>query len=167
MAYATPQTLIDRVADIETLSQAASPVDQVPVSGELLRLTIESGDRSAFTAEQQAAADDALMSLQMAIGDAESQVNGYLTGRHSVPLATVPDAIVRHTIGIAIYYVMGSRASEREERMYKDAIAFLRDVARGVVSLGTDASGDQPDTSGTVQFEPGTKHFGRDQDGFL
>lgn len=167
MPYATAQTLIDRVSDIATLAQAAGPVDQSVVSGALLRLTIESGDRSAYTADEQAAADDALVAIQRALADAESEVNGYLAGRHQVPLVTVPDSIVRHTIGIAIYYILGARATERDERLYKDAIAFLRDVSKGVVSLGTDGDGDQPSTSNTVQFEPGTKHFGRDQDGFL
>jgi phage gp36-like protein len=167
MPYATPQSLVDRVSAIETLAQAAGPVDQPPVSGALLRLTIEGGDRSAYTADEQAAADDALVVLLRALADAESEVNGYLAGRHEVPLATVPDVIVRHTIGIAIYHVIGTRATERDERLYKDAIAFLRDVSRGVVSLGTDGSGDQPATSNTVQFDPGTKHFGRDEGGFL
>lgn len=170
MAYLTPQELIDRHANIEALAQYAGPLDQAAVTGALLRLTIEGGDRSAYTAEEQAAADDAVTRIEKMIGIAESRVDGYLKGgNYSTPLTDVPESIKQDVAAIAVYHLAADRATEGVRTAMDDAIHHLAAVSKGTVRLSADAEGDDAEThsAGNAEFESDSKVFGRDDDGFI
>lgn len=111
MAYCSLQDLIERYGETE-----------------LIQLT----DRAAIPP----ATIDADV-VARAIGDASALVDGYLAKRYVLPLATVPDILVRRTAEIARHYLHGSAADVDGPvaRGHRDAIAWLRDVAAGVVVL--------------------------------
>jgi phage gp36-like protein len=82
-----------------------------------------------------------------AIADAGSVIDGYCAERYGVPLDPVPPVIRKFCVDIAIYNLLQRRegASEERERDYKSAIQFLKDVSKGVVTLGVHPQPDPPD----------------------
>lgn len=170
MSYLTAQELIDRYANIDALAQYAGPLDQAAVTGALLRLTIEGGDRSAYSAEEQAAADDAKARIDKMISIAESKVDGYLLGgKYTTPLTDVPESIKQDTEAIAVYHLAADRSTEGVKMAYDDAIKHLDAVSKGTVRLSADAEGDAAEThsAGTAEFQNDGKVFDRDDGGFI
>ena len=110
MAYATAQELIDRVG-----SDAVSAVS----------------DRDGDAVVEEEA-------ITAALDDASADVDSYLSVRYPLPIATPPAAVKRVTIDIAMYHLSGNRTTEEVEKRYKNAIAWLRDVSKGVAGLGSD-----------------------------
>lgn len=142
MIYATPLNLLDRFGDTE-MAQLAAPENNL-VTGALLRLTIAAGDRSAYTPDEQAAADQALARLTTAIADAGHQIDSYLAPRYPLPLETA--MIEASNLGqvcadIARYNLMDEQATDEVERRYDRRITWLRDVSQGRASLGAVDTG--------------------------
>ncbi|MCF8719215.1 gp436 family protein [Nitrospina gracilis] len=98
------------------------------------------------------------------IADAEGTVDGYLATRYDTPLATVPNIIKTITVDVAVYRLHGRRQGPPEDvvKRYEDAIRYLRDIAKGVVTLGVDTPA--PDsTRNEVNIKSDDRLFGRDQ----
>ena len=76
--------------------------------------------------------------VETALADASELVNGYAAGRYALPLAPVPDPVRRWACVIARYYLYGNSAPERVRKDYEDAVAALKDVAKGVIILQAD-----------------------------
>jgi len=87
-----------------------------------------------------------------AIAKADALIDGYCGKRYSVPFTTVPDIVEALSVDIAIYNLFGRREGAPEDRRnrYKDAVDFLRGVARGDNSLGEN----DPDGSPTETNQP-------------
>lgn len=138
MAYATQQDLIDRFGE-EDLIQLTDRVN-LPAS------TI---DADVVTA---------------AISDAEALADSYLAKRYQLPLDPVPGVLTKTIADIARYFLHGRRTDKDDPvtRDYGQALAWLKDVARGLVEL--DAAGNAPDQSGDgqVQVSAPTRIFSRE-----
>lgn len=133
MSYCTRQNLLDRFGEQE-----------------LIQLT----DRDALGIIDEAV-------LAEAIGDADAEVNSYLTA-YTLPLAVVPANLTRLACDMVRYHLHGNMATEAVKTRYDDAIKYLSQVAKGVFSLGPDASGaTAPAASDTVAFESAVPVFGR------
>lgn len=78
--------------------------------------------------------------VSKAIADADAEINGYCGQRYRVPFDPVPDLVRKFAVDIAIYNLFGRRdvAPEDRRNRYKDAIAFLRQVASGAATLGVE-----------------------------
>ena len=140
MPYCTKQNLIDRYSE-----------------SELIQLT----DRAAL-----GVVDDTV--LDRCIADADGEIDGYLSPKYGAPLAVVPKAIERIACAITRYYLYDDNVTDQVATLYKDAIAFLKGVANGTISIGIDAVGAEPTkTSNTVQMESGGREFGRDKNGYI
>ncbi len=96
-----------------------------------------------------------------------SEIDSYLAGRYKLPLKPAPRNLTRLACDIARYHMTGNERLETEaiRQRYKSAVDFLKLVARGEVTLGPTKDGDTPNPSGSVQFAPGQKVFGRDGPG--
>ena len=121
MAYST-QTDIE-----EQVSQA-----------ELIELTDDTG---AGTVDTSAVA--------RAIADADAEIDGYCGARYTVPFSPAPAMIRKLSVDIAVYNLFSRRSNlklpdERQKR-YDNAVRFLRDLSRGLISLGADAPAE-PDS---------------------
>jgi phage gp36-like protein len=81
-----------------------------------------------------------------AISEADALIDGYVKGRYVLPFAVTPDPIATISRQIAIYVLHTHEPNEKIVRDYKDAIAALRDIAKGVVQL--DAAGITPAGTG-------------------
>ena len=110
--------------------------------------------------EGTGAADDSVVAR--AIADADAEIDSYCGGRYSVPFSPVPVMIRKLSVDLAIYNLYSRRSvlaiSEERQKRYDNALRFLRDVSRGLISLGADApatenSGDRAEIAGaTRQF---------------
>ncbi|PKL44320.1 MAG: DUF1320 domain-containing protein [Candidatus Riflebacteria bacterium HGW-Riflebacteria-1] len=131
MSYAVVQDMVDRFG-----------------AAELIQLT----DRSETPTGEY---DSEL--IEQALSDAEAEINAYLASRYALPLAEVPETLVRLTCNIARYQLYGSSLTEEVTKRYNDAIAFLKNVSRGDAVIGVGTTGTAP----TVENAP--EHFGPDR----
>ena len=73
--------------------------------------------------------------------EAASLVDGYLAARYTLPLVNVPAMVQALTADVARYRLWDERAPEEVRRRYEDALAQLRDLSRGLITLPPDAAG--------------------------
>lgn len=91
--------------------------------------------------------------VDKAISVADSVIDGYLRGRYTLPLSTVPELIKTIAIDITVYKLYERRLElEMPEAMsnrYKNAIKLLDQIQKGLVKLGIES----PETG------PGQGHY--------
>ncbi len=96
-----------------------------------------------------------------ALSDASDEIDGYLAGRYSLPLSTVPKILTFMCVDIALYKGTTSAAVTEEKRTrYKDALAFLTMVASGKIQLFASEPGAPQGGSG-ASFSAGDRTFTR------
>ena len=97
-----------------------------------------------------------------AIEAADSEIDGYLGGRYTLPLSTVPAVLKTFSVDMAIYHMLSRRlgAPEHRKDRYKNAVAFFKSVAKGEVKLGADDP-DGTGTSDTPEFDGPDRIFSR------
>ncbi len=77
--------------------------------------------------------------IDEAIESADAEIDGYCASKYSVPFTTVPRLITVLSVEIAIYYLYKRRTvPEKIEKAYDKAVARLKDISRGLLSLGID-----------------------------
>jgi phage gp36-like protein len=133
MAYATLQTLIDQVG-----------TDEVTLSSD----RDHSGEPDPGVVER-------------ALEDASNEIDSYIGSVYKLPVNPVPGVLVTYCGVIALYRMSletGSYTKEKRQR-YEDALRWLRDVAKGVASLGGQI---QPESkSGGVRYFTEAREFSR------
>lgn len=103
--------------------------------------------------------------VAVALADADAEINSYLAGRYSLPLTQTSPELVRLACDITRYKLYDARATELVKARYDDAIAKLRDVAKGVASLGIDQASQPVQVSGGASISSGGRDFGRAERG--
>ena len=73
--------------------------------------------------------------LTRAIEDAETEINGYLAKRYSLPLNSTPPILQRLACDVARYYLHDDRVTEQVRNRYTDVVKLLRSIASGEVML--------------------------------
>lgn len=72
-----------------------------------------------------------------AIARADAEIDGYCAVKYAVPLVPVPAVVNSLSVELAVYYLYSRRTvPEKIEKRYDKAVARLKDVARGLLSLG-------------------------------
>ena len=86
--------------------------------------------------------DDA--KITAAIVRADAMIDSYCGAVSEVPFSVVPGIIKEHSKTIAIYflYLRRNRIPEARKKSYDDAIAHLKDIAKGVAVIGTTTEAD-------------------------
>jgi phage gp36-like protein len=75
--------------------------------------------------------------IEEAIETADAEIDGYCAVKYSVPLAPVPAVVSKLSVELAVYYLYSRRSvPEKIEKRYDKAVARLKDIARGLLSLG-------------------------------
>lgn len=133
MSYATQQNLVTRFG-----------------SDELIQLT---------DLNNLGSIDPAVVSV--ALADADAEINSYLAGRYNLPLTQVSAELVRLACDIARYRLFDVRATEAVKVRYDDAIKKLRDIGKGLASLGIDEAGHAVAVAGDVQIVSDGRDFAR------
>lgn len=157
--YLVPAELMARFGPQE-LTEAATPDDRALVTPELLRATINASDRSEWSADEIAVADETLARIEALLADAAQFIDGYLRARYSLPLDPVPTSLKRVAGDVARYYLHEDRATDEIQRRYKDAVKLLESIAAGEVTLG--AQDPSPATAGAPQVSTPGRVFTRD-----
>lgn len=105
------------------------------------RLLVQITDRAAPPA---GTVDTAVVSR--AVADTEAVIDGYLAGRYALPLAEVPPLLTDLAQAIAIYKLHMFEPDPKIAQDYKDALASLDRIAKGVIRL--PVTGIEPESSG-------------------
>jgi phage gp36-like protein len=134
MPYCAKQDLIDRFGE-----------------GELIQLTDRTG---------AGVINDTV--LNRAINDADGEINGYLAGRYALPLASTPPVLTLKACDMARYYLYEEAVPDVVKERYANAIAWLKGVAKGDISLGLDGAGAETDSAGLPEMQSAGSVFGRD-----
>ncbi|MEW6263380.1 MAG: DUF1320 domain-containing protein [Thermodesulfobacteriota bacterium] len=118
MAYSTQADLLEQLSETE-----------------LIQLTDDAG----------AGVVDASV-VERAIADADLEIDSYCAARYGVPFATTPGIIRKLSVDIALYNLFSRRTAaaprvmpEDRQARYDNAIRFLRDLAKGLISIGAGA----------------------------
>lgn len=171
--YCTPEQLAD--ANLaEELAQVCTPLGLPQISAALMEATLRGTDRTGTSSEDLASADAALRTIETALNNAGSFIDGYLRSRtrngapapYTVPLHPVPDQVQVWALWIGRYLVHknlnSGSADSQIVRDYKEAVRFLEMVQAGKFSLGGDDP--LPPAAGGVppQVEPGCRTFTRE-----
>lgn len=137
MTYATKQDLIDRFG-----------------ATEFIQLT----DR---TNRPSATIDDVVVGR--ALNDAQSVINGYLAKIYQLPLSVVPDVLIKIASDIARYFLHGEAAPKDGNvyLAYLAAIAWLKDVAKGLVAIDADGITPAATGGGSIRANPSDRVFTR------
>lgn len=134
MTYATQQSMIDRYG-----------------SPELIQLTDKVDGLTVNTAV-----------LTVALADADAEINSYLASRYTLPLTQITDEVVRMACDITRYKLHTDNIPATVKDRYDAVIAKLRDISKGVASLGI-AQDNAPvaTVSSGAQITSGGRDFGR------
>ncbi|HAR97942.1 MAG TPA: DUF1320 domain-containing protein [Syntrophus sp. (in: bacteria)] len=122
---------------------------------ELIELTDDAGSGSVDTS-----------AVARAIADADAEIDSYCGGRYTLPFSPVPVMIRKLSVDIALYNLHTRRsfakAPEERQKRYDNAIRFLRDVSKGLISLGADEPA-RTDTSNSVEMTGNDRIMTRDK----
>lgn len=162
MAYITPTQLAEGPGMLDELAQPFG------VDVALMAATIAEGDRSAWTADEIAAADAALVSIQNTITRADAEMDAYLAKRgYTLPLsANTWPVLTSWARNIVRYHLQPQRdrtseTTGRIERDYRQTLRTLDLVAAGKITLG---AGDEVSSgsAGRVEYSAPGRVFSRD-----
>lgn len=138
MSYAVKQDLIDRFGEKE-LRELTDRVNRPPTT-----------------------IDDTVVGR--AVDDATALIDGYIGKKYSLPLVTVPDILVKTAADIARYYLHG-KAADKDSPVtaaYNQAVAWLKDVAKGLVELDDGGEIPEPAGGGAIKTSAPSRVFTRD-----
>ncbi|SOD42326.1 gp436 family protein [Nitrosovibrio sp. Nv4] len=167
MTYATATNLLDQFG-AEEIAQRADRGTPRLVTEDMLKTAATGGSLAAYTAAEQAATVVALALVNARLLDADSTINGYLATRYSVPLITVPRLVMVAACDLARYALYDDAATETVTDRNKNAIKQLEAIAKGMISLGVDTSGNRPAANDAAQISSTTPVFRRgDAGGFI
>ncbi|WP_321362601.1 DUF1320 domain-containing protein [uncultured Celeribacter sp.] len=89
--------------------------------------------------------------IEAALKSADNTINGYVGAKYTLPFVSVPDLVNTWAISIARYVLHRNGAPDHVDTDYKDAIAALKDVARGLIALPVNEGEAAPvSQTGTV-----------------
>ncbi|MBF0401885.1 MAG: DUF1320 family protein [Magnetococcales bacterium] len=164
MPYATPTDLLLLFGATEMAGLARS--DHIPpdvhVSGELMELTVSGGSRSAYTADEQTAADHCLSRMLFVLGEASLHMDSYLGSRYALPLAagTVGANPLKTVCGDLARHALDDDSTDKATAArHADAIRWLEKVAAGQILLSTPLNPNQVTLPRCVATTPGVGFF--------
>jgi phage gp36-like protein len=74
-----------------------------------------------------------------AIARADAEIDGYCAVKYAVPFTTVPPVVAGLSLDMSIYYLYKRRTMNDDvQKTYDNAVARLKDIAKGLLSLGVD-----------------------------
>ncbi len=103
--------------------------------------------------------------LDAAIEEANSEIDGYVMGRYTLPLQTIPPFLVSIGCHIARYHACTQVIAENDpiQNRYNNAVKCLKSIAKGEIGLGGAPAGETAPTqtsSNNVVYRVGRRDFG-------
>jgi phage gp36-like protein len=101
--------------------------------------------------------------IEEAIETADAEIDGYCAVKYTVPFRIVPRLVVGLSVEIAIYYLYARRTIPEDiQKRYERAVSRLKDISRGIVSLGVDPP-PAPTSTGGAEANASGRVFTRDK----
>lgn len=130
MPFATRADLLAR-SNARRLAQLAVPADKAMPPDEALRVAIDGGVLTGYTADEQAAIALALDAIDKTLADADALLLSY--GISDTASTTL---IARLSSTVALYYLQGAeRMTDDVAKAYQGVIDTLKAHARGEIDL--------------------------------
>lgn len=106
--------------------------------------------------------------VSRALADADAEINGYLAARYTLPLTDTPPLVKRLACEIAYYLLFRALPTELAADRYTKAVAVLKGLSNGTVSLGLNSTGTgEPGTEAAVEHAGPERIFtGQTLDGY-
>jgi len=103
--------------------------------------------------------------IDSAIADAEAEINGHIATKYTVPVSPVTDLLKKLARTIAVKNLYDRRPStpENVNDNYDNAVAFLKEVARGNATLGVDPAPAESSKAGSGETFGPERVFDRDK----
>lgn len=103
--------------------------------------------------------------LQAAMNAANSEIDGYLAGRYSLPLVNAPAFLTSLGCDMAHFHasVGDTQETERTKTRYGIAVKNLTNISKGLISLGGAPAGESvpsKTSANNVQWDVGRRDFG-------
>lgn len=117
----------------------------------------------ALTDRDQVGVIDSIV-LARALADTDAEIDSYLAGRYSLPLAGSFPALKRHACNMARYHLSGAEVTEVDvvRTRYKDAIRYLESIRDGKTRLAADAAGAPAPEAARIAVVGSDRTFTRD-----
>ncbi len=137
MTYAVKQDLVDRFGELE-----------------LVQLT----DR---TNTPPTTVDDTVVGR--ALADADGVIDGYIGKQYTLPLSVVPPVLTKIAADLSRYFLHGEAADKDSivSRNYAAAIAWLRDVSKGLIAIDDGGTVPEQAGGGAIRANPSTREMTR------
>lgn len=100
--------------------------------------------------------------LTRALEAADGEIDSYLAARYTLPLASVPTILRDCAIDIARYRLHDRGVPDLVKDAYKDRIAWLLNVSKGIASLGINTDDIAPASAGLPEMTSGGRVFARE-----
>ena len=100
--------------------------------------------------------------LTQTIADADSLIDSYVSAKYEAPLEQVPQIIKYISCDITRFMLWDDNAPEEVRKRYDDAIARLKDIAKGMMKLPATALISIANPSGGVDYYEEERVFTRD-----
>jgi phage gp36-like protein len=112
-----------------------SDIQQAVPADVLVELTDDAG---------AGAVDDTV--VDAALERASSEIDAYVGVRYAVPLETAHPLVKKLCTDLSVYYLYlrVGKVSDALQRTYDNAVRLLRDISKGIVSLGAEPEPDAP-----------------------
>lgn len=166
MTYVTATDIITQFGAEEIAQRSDRGLPRL-VTPELLIAAAAGENLSAYSAGEQAAVAAALALINSKLLDAESAVNGFLSGRYSVPLVTVPRLVITITCDLTRYALYDDMATEAISNRNADALKLLKSIGKGEIGLGIDGAGNKPNANDGAQLQSNDRVFSRSDKSFI
>lgn len=95
-----------------------------------------------------------------ALANADNTIDGYIASQYSLPLPVTPGLVTTWAVSIARYWLHGNVPPENVVKDYDDAIAALKDVARGLIKLPMPNGLTPPTNGGDYLISASAEVFG-------
>jgi phage gp36-like protein len=168
MSFASVSDLLLRVPAAE-LAQLTDRSPPPRVVTEALLTAGIAGNFAGMTGAQQAAVNACIARLQDGLDEATQIAQGYVMPVYPgvISMSPVPTILVRMCCDIARANLYASNMPELVQRRFDTSMQTLRDISRGIVTLGETASVSEViSSSDLVEFDSApvhmTRHRGRD-----
>ena len=98
--------------------------------------------------------------VQVALQDAEEEINGYIGSRYSLPLASAPSNLKRIACDIARYRLYTEDPLEHITKLYEEAVSFLKLIATNKAHLQIQNVETNEIVNDTPKNKPSTAPIG-------
>lgn len=99
--------------------------------------------------------------LAQTIADADALIDSYVSAQYSIPIDPVPQIIRYMSCDITRFMLWDDNAPDEVRARYDDAIARLKDIAKGMMKLPDSTPKPDRNPSGGVDYTAQTRIFSR------